>query len=680
MTQVAQPGQGCDLSDFQKATAQHAFHRLYVEPDSTRRFLVADETGLGKTHVAREVIAQTVRHLQGVDRVKRIDIVYVCSNADLAAQNIRKLNITGSENPSFATRLSLLITQPELMTPAAGVEGKPITFVAFTPATSFQFGWQMGRKEERAVLCVILSDHLGLWGARETAAQRIFQGGVSSRIRFLQRDIGAARWQRFEPSIHQAFLHEFDQSPERASLISLINDVAGRRSLTVGQHGTAREIVGSLRRMLARAAVQALEPDLVILDEFQRFRELLDVETGGEAAEMADDFFSQRDARVLLLSATPYKPFTFAEEAAEGTDHYADFMKTLEFLTNSETSVISVNADLNELRQAALSGEATAEIRDRVQGRLRSWISRTERPTRVWPITTVDTTTGQSVQAKDFEGYVTLRRIAEEVSAPLTVEYWKSAPYFLNFLSGYRVGDKVRAAMKNPERRSQLTPLFEGAQRIAKADVEQFQQLDWANARMRALADDLLPQGWWRLLWMPPSLPYHSLGGPYEAVDSDAITKHLIFSSWVAAPSAIASLLSYEVQRRIFRGTRPTNPTRLDYRIVDNRPASMSALALFWPQPQLALRTDPLDAARERAEASSVDRLLEWARGRVERLVGQDGGSTSTASAAWYWSASVSAEQGGALASALCRESSRTLTETMAGASSENPEANLPQA
>ena len=507
MTQVAQPGQGYDLSDFQRATAQHAFHRLYVEPDSTRRFLVADETGLGKTHVAREVIAQTVRHLQGVDRVKRIDIVYVCSNADIAAQNIRKLNITGSDNPSFATRLSLLITRPELMTPAPGGEGKPMTFVAFTPATSFQFGWQMGRREERAVLCVLLSEHLGLGGARETAAARIFQGRVSRLRDFRDRDIAAAREKRFESTIHQTFLDEFDQSDERRSLISLINEVMGRGALTMRQREKAREIVGSLRRMLARAAVQALEPDLVILDEFQRFRELLDVKTGGEAAEMADDFFSQQDARVLLLSATPYKPFTFAEEAAEGTSHYAGFMKTLEFLTNSETTVSSVSADLNELRQAALSGEAAAEIRDRVQGRLRRWISRTERPERVWPITTVDTPTVQSVQAKDFEGYVALRRIAEEVSAPLTVEYWKSAPYFLNFLSGYRVGDKVRAAMKNTERRSQLTPLFEGAQRIAKADVEQFQKLDWANARMRALADVLLSQGWWQLLWMPPRFP-----------------------------------------------------------------------------------------------------------------------------------------------------------------------------
>ena len=62
--------------------------------------------------------------------------------------------------------------------------------------------------------------------------------------------------------------------------------------------------------------MRALEPDLVILDEFQRFRDLLDAKTG-EAAELAHDFFTQSDAHVLLLSATPYKSFTYAEESAD---------------------------------------------------------------------------------------------------------------------------------------------------------------------------------------------------------------------------------------------------------------------------------------------------------------------------------------------------------------------------
>ena len=50
----------------------------------------------------------------------------------------------------------------------------------------------------------------------------------------------------------------------------------------------------------------------------------------------------------------------------------------------------------------------------------------------------------------------------KRVRAPLTVEYWKSAPYFLNFLNGYRVGEKVRATMKVPDHRAQLTPRREG--------------------------------------------------------------------------------------------------------------------------------------------------------------------------------------------------------------------------
>ena len=50
-------------------------------------------------------------------------------------------------------------------------------------------------------------------------------------------------------------------------------------------------VVGDLRRLLAETCVEALEPDLIILDEFQRFRDLLhdDPATGArtEAGELA---------------------------------------------------------------------------------------------------------------------------------------------------------------------------------------------------------------------------------------------------------------------------------------------------------------------------------------------------------------------------------------------------------
>lgn len=685
MTRSGEHGRATSLSDFQRATAHYAFRRLYRDADSTKRFLVADETGLGKTHVAREVISLVVQHLQQVDHVGRIDIVYVCSNADIAAQNIRKLDTAGSVRPSFATRLSLLITMPEMLKPTVTVGSKPTTFVAFTPATSFHLGQHMGRKEERAVLYVLLRDRLGLYGARATAALRIFQGGVGNCQKFRDRDVAYLDTSSFDPGIRQAFYEEFDRSPERDSLVSLIHEVVGRRSLNDHQRDRARTVVGGLRRMLSRAALKALEPDLVILDEFQRFRDLLDVKTGGDAAELADDLFSYSDARVLLLSATPYKPFTYAEEAGADGGHYADFLKTLEFLAASETAVDSVRADLDELRQAALSGEPAADVRDRVQSRLRNWIARTERPSDPNRTATIHgDATRLRVRAEDFSGFVALRNVAEAVDAPFTVEYWKSSPYFLNFLRGYRVGQHLREEMKDPDRRTRLTPLFNGAQRISRTDVEQFQKLEWGNARMRALAAETLDQGWWKLLWMPPSLPYHTLAGPYEGLDPSTITKSLIFSSWVAAPSAIASLLSYEVERQIFTqgghsvntaADRASISSRLDYRMTNGRPSSMSALALFWPQPALASRTDPMDAAREHRHETAppgIGRVVEWAQARVEDLVGPNGNTRATTSAQWYWFASVRCESGGTLAPELISARRNDLVDALAGVSEDH--------
>ncbi len=94
-------------------------------------------------------------------------------------------------------------------------------------------------------------------------------------------------------------------------------------------------VIGELRGLLASVCLEALEPDLIILDEFQRFKHLLKAET--DAGVLARDLFRFADeeehseARVLLLSATPYKMYSMNHEVAE-EDHYADFMATLRFL------------------------------------------------------------------------------------------------------------------------------------------------------------------------------------------------------------------------------------------------------------------------------------------------------------------------------------------------------------
>ena len=62
------------LKGFQRKTAEYVFDKLYMAEDSTRRFLIADEVGLGKTLVAAGVVAQAIDHLRERG-VPRIDVI-----------------------------------------------------------------------------------------------------------------------------------------------------------------------------------------------------------------------------------------------------------------------------------------------------------------------------------------------------------------------------------------------------------------------------------------------------------------------------------------------------------------------------------------------------------------------------------------------------------------------------
>ncbi len=640
------------LKDFQRASVDHAFRRLYLDADSTRRFLIADETGLGKTMVAKGIIAKTIERLQHDDSVKRIDIVYVCSNADIADQNLRKLTVTGNHRATPATRLTMLIGQRRLLQTSTPDGMKPVTFVSFTPATSFDLGWQTGKAEERAILYLLLRDHLGLGTSDARALRRIFQGSVvqlDSFERYIDTALANAP-DGWEPSIQRAFLKAFDRSALRGRTLDLIEQVRGRRGALLEYKQPMTDLIVELRRMLAKSSVGALEPDLVILDEFQRFKGLLS--QGSEAAELAHHLFDQPEARVLLLSATPYKPFTLAEEAAAGEDHYRDLLDTLRFLARDDEPVEQIKKGLSEFRSAALAGVSAESSRQQLEHALTRLLSRVERPAQHTDRTSTE---APNVEPADIAGYVALHRVAEAVDAPLTVEYWKSAPYFANFLDGYKVGEKIKAALDDPERRAELVPLLKQTQRLRRGRVHRFEKVEWGNARLRQLASETIEQEWWRLLWMPPSMPYYAGAGPFAEAAAHNITKRLVFSSWVAAPSAVASLLSYEAERRIRsaaggRFSRDTFRPRLRLKVNDGRAASMTTIGLFWPMPQLAALTDPRDAAREMSSATGIERVEEWAAARISAMLGRNGEGTASQSTAWYWAGPLARGVGAQLA------------------------------
>lgn len=94
------------LKDFQRDTVDYVFQRMFLDADPAHRFLVADEVGLGKTLVARGLIAKTIDYLW--DSIDRIDVIYICSNANIAKQNINRLNITEEREFEITSRITLL--------------------------------------------------------------------------------------------------------------------------------------------------------------------------------------------------------------------------------------------------------------------------------------------------------------------------------------------------------------------------------------------------------------------------------------------------------------------------------------------------------------------------------------------------------------------------------------------
>ena len=166
------------LKDFQRRTVDYVYQRLYVDEPSVRRFLIADEVGLGKTLVARGLIAKAVNHL--LDDGKRVDVVYICSNGDIARQNINRLNILDDNGFQLSTRITLMPTQ------IGDLNSRRVNLLSLTPGTSFDLKSSLGIVEERALLFYLLRKE---WKLTSISAMHLFRGyaGLESFRWYLDR-------------------------------------------------------------------------------------------------------------------------------------------------------------------------------------------------------------------------------------------------------------------------------------------------------------------------------------------------------------------------------------------------------------------------------------------------------------------------------------------------------------
>lgn len=654
------------LKRFQRQTAEYVFKRMYLDEDQTTRFLIADEVGLGKTLVAKGVIAKASEHLKrefGKDY--RVDIVYICSNASIASQNISRLNIFKENAFSLASRITLLPLQNLNKSP------DKINFVSFTPATSFDQKSSIGLMHERALLHRMLKDP---WNLKGAAPYNVLQGNVRDQNYFRQiaqedRPLNEDITKRFNDMVtcrqYAKLRDNFDQI-----CFEFRNARKTRRPLE--QREKRNSMIGELRAILAEACIDSLEPDIIILDEFQRFKHLLS--DTDECSRLARRLFEYADkkkntrARVLLLSATPYKMYTLHNEARV-EDHYSDFIRTYKFLERNSLRQSELETLLGQFRDCLLSSEQalsrqTLDLKNRIEILLRKVMVRTER------LASSDNRNGmlkeieeknQCLDVPQILSYVTLDRMAAQLGAPNMMEYWKSAPYLLNFMDDYKLKNIFDEKLDDHKVRTKaLRTIANNADTIllSEDDIRGYKPVNPCNARLDAFFRDVLDNDAWKTLWIPPSLPYYRLEEPFYKVSSTNFTKRLVFSTWKVVPKAIAVMMSYEVERRmntLFRkGSLNTMEARkrrrplLRFAVSDKRETGMPIMGLIYPCITMARDCDPLKTMAQFASSDNLrptlDDILSATKTQIDTLlqgIGDLEGESRMPDESWYWAAPV---------------------------------------
>ena len=355
--------------------------------------------------------------------------------------------------------------------------------------------------------------------------------------------------------------------------------------------------------------------------------------------------------------------YTLARETADD-DHYRDFLETIKFLVNDPTQHAGFEQLLADFRAGLLrlgqgqDGELP-RLKRALEASLRKVIARTERlavsADRDGMLAQIPSPT-MELRPRDLHGYLAMQRVARELQQPDTIEYWKSAPYLLNFMDEYKLKKAFHERIRRPSPELAGALAGSSAGLLPLREIKRYSELDGANPRLRWLLRDAIDSGGWRLVWVPPSLPYTQLEGPFGDDGVHRFTKKLIFSAWRVAPRATASLLSYEVERRTMQAldpeirNRPADRKRmrglLRFARSDGRLTGMPVLALMYPSSALAELADPLEFAASRAtgERGSLDDALSWAAERIAPKLGKMGSparSKGDEDPRWSWAAPI---------------------------------------
>ena len=565
--------------EFQIATADR-IEEIY-RSGKQKRVLLADEVGLGKTIVAREVIDR-VRHIRMDANDDMYRVVYVCSNINIVQQNTSNLGMKDKLDIS-ESRLSmqhLLIQEKVAELKKQGKyreDGKyangemPELLIPLTPGTSLTMSQGCGNMNERALMYNMI------------IRMPEFQGHDSFLFPFFKyySDIKEGNWawyvNYYSERVDNCGKDYIDRIRGRLFDNTLFKTVSQRLTDAIRDNDKEWKvrtfILSRLRMAFAQVSIEELEPDFVIMDEFQRFSSLIDSNDNDDSEQgmLTRKFFGEMSGEnaplILLLSATPYKPYTTLEELNEtnSDQQYEDFLKLTNFLFTGEKAKFFKKVwekySMNLSQLSADNFDILLASKKEAEKDMYGAMCRTERISN----SIIDTTTHVKdvpVSDGDLLSYCQMQALLRYCKEKdnkfkwnqVPMDYVKSSPYLLSFMDKYIFKTDIMKELNTDNKGGLYLPFSQQSQQLLlkfHSTIYNYKMLPANNARLEALKKAIfdLKKKSYCLLWIPASHPYYDTPDSNVFKQNHDFSKVLVFSSWEMVPRMIAFMLSYEEER-----------------------------------------------------------------------------------------------------------------------------------
>lgn len=604
------------LKHFQTKTVEFVVNRLQ-DPQSIHKVLVADEVGMGKTIIAKGVIAQFL-----ANRTEKapFHVVYICSNQVLAHANLKKLSPFVNVNRAIS-RLSFLAFKP------AENKDNLLHLSSLTPNTSFRITRSVGLKEERALMYKLLVQYVD-YQQRDAQLRNLLKGNKqvedknwkASIDKVVDEENGYGILRKDVAKKFRDRLKDLEfPAKECPRTVQLLGAIEGKCFDWVLQkvldnlkyHQVKKyeaywyELIRQLRLILTEVCADYLIADLFILDEFQRFKVLLDTDEKSEAGIIAKKILQRNEAQVLLLSATPFKPYTTQIEELIGENHHTELERIVKFLGGDKGESLwnEFQKNQQEFFQVLYNSEDSyanlsnsIQVKEKLEYSFKKFMSRNER---LYVAKEKDNMTQthlleiDDIDLGDIENFIALDQIVTTIHEEnprlsknfgSTLEFAKSAPYALSYLYGYNIHKHLFdhlgvKSIKEILQKSEDAFLNYQAINAYKAVGYYKGEPNYPNPKFRLLARECFDGKSELLLWVPPSRPYYKSSGVFK--NKEQFSKILVFSSWVMVPRAISTLITYEAERRTIAAEDINQLNEKEERSYFDKPRKPSPLIRF---------------------------------------------------------------------------------------------------